>query len=268
MREWCGVTLVLGLGCASSAGLPVEAPDLAPQVVVPEPSRLSWQSVWVAGVRVCGTDERGIEWCWHAADLDAEPLAVYQLLRARVRFETRVRFDARGRQHLSIEARTPIISCTFGRDPLDLLPLWPRRCGRSETGEVNCSSSDSIEACSLHASGHVYCRSQGSVQGIEGVEDAAGLVMNDEAACTLSSEGRAWCWASGASEAVELSVPADEPSVELTLFFNQFTGLLEMSPQLFAPLRLQLHDRFDPLFGPEELSFGIPKLVLTRANRA
>jgi hypothetical protein len=256
MREWWGVALVLGLGCASPAALPVEAPEPAPKVEASEPSRLSWESVWVAGERVCGTDERGIEWCWHAADLDAEPLAV---------------------------AVTPwggpyVTKCyVYTKSPpsLDLQwrPLRPPQCSRREAGEIECSRTDLIQTCSLHGSGRVYCQSDGTVLRIEGVEGAAGLVMNDEAVCALSSEGRAWCWASDSKLAVELSVPIDEPAIELELSFDREIGLLVLryplfgSP-LFAPLRLRLGDRFDALFGPYELSFGIPELVLTRASRA
>jgi hypothetical protein len=256
MREWWSVALVLGLGCASPAAPTVEAPESAPKVEAPEPSRPSWVKVLVAGDRVCATDERSIEWCWHAADLDAEPLAIEQV---------------------------PVLrswtSCGSGPRSYSEMHwrLRPEQCYR-EAGEVDCFGADSIQACSLHASGQVYCRYEGTVARVEGVEGAAGLVMTDEAVCALNSEGRAWCWASDSKLAVELSVPIDEPSIELKLTFDRETGLLELryplfappafeSP-LFAPLRQQLGDRFDALFGPYELSFGIPELVLTRASRA
>jgi hypothetical protein len=253
MREWCGVTLVLGLGCASSAAISVEAPEPAPKVEAPEPSRPSWVKVLVAGERVCGTDERGIEWCWHVADLDADPLAIVQVS------------DLRTYTSCGVGPRS------FSERLRQLERLWPPRCSRREAGEIECSDAESIQACSLHASGQVYCRYEETAARIEGVEGAAGLVMNDAAVCALSSEGRAWCWASDSKLAVELSVPIDEPSIELKLTFDRETGLLELRYPLFdpfAPLRLQLGVRFDALLGADELGFGIPELVLTRASRA
>jgi hypothetical protein len=231
MREWCGVTLVLGLGCASSAAIPVEAPEPAPKVEAP--SRPSWVKVWVVGGRVCGTDERSIDWCWHAADLGAEPLAIVQVPDLR-----------------------HYIGCGVGLSRESWRP-WLDQCS-GEAGEVDCFGADSSEACSLHASGRVYCRYEGTVARIEGVEGAAELVINDEAVCALSSEGRAWCWASDSKLAVELSVPIDEPSVELKLSFDRETGLLVMRYPLFwPPLRLQL-DNLDN----RPSVWSIPELVL------